>query len=706
MLINLSETHTAEEAWHQIGRALGCDGPVTAQDLAAVVADQEILLILDDCDLLASELSLGIAELLATCPGLRITATSRTPIDIYAEHLFLVQPLRVASDSDTDSDGKSPAVQLFEDRLREQYCDNAVLDCDLDVIAEICALLDGLPLAIELTARSIGTLTLHSALDQLRQGNLTPPSSRLHDTSVRQRSMEDALSWTDGKLGPEERELIQRLSCCEAPFDLDTAEYLGGLSRPQTLRLLDELVHKGLLLFGQDETGEPLFRVLSATRSFYRRQLSADRTRAADARARHARRVTAPDNWKPLAELSLDQINADTERRVEDVRTALLPLRALGEHLRLVEVVLALENIWIAQGRLPEMADHLERSVEALGADGGHGDIGHLLCRALETAGRWRAENGQLQLAERAWKSVTALYEERGDRIGRARTAGHLGDLARRRGHHAEAGEQLTSAAGELSELGDERGLALVRRYKALLAHDQGAPDAENDLRSAIASFRSLGEQRELALSFLALSRLHLLTEKPGRACQEVRSALSSLRQLGGPGDVAAALEIYGCALYALNARCHEHIARMLVAADALRSCHALPAGDIADLVDDVVRRLRTALGPDHFSRLRRRLRSVRTEALMDDALSVAADETAATVTEASHDCLTPRQTEIALMVAEGMTNRQIANRLSLSEWTVVNHLRQVMQKLEAPSRVHVARHMQQQRHNQPKVSL
>ncbi|MCC3769980.1 LuxR C-terminal-related transcriptional regulator [Streptomyces sp. UNOC14_S4] len=701
-VVELADLDTAPAAWSRISRALG--GKTTAETpegVAEAIADRELLLVLDNCDLLTASLSLGLAWLINNFPGLRVMATSRTSINVYAEHLFLVRPLPV--DGGAAAEDAAPVVSdaalLFVDRLGGHYRDHVLLDDDLTTVTEICELLDGLPLAIELTARSIGTLTLRAALDHLRQGRQLPYTDRLLDIPTRQRSMESSLFWADGLLSAQEQELLQRLSLFEGPFSIAAARRVGGLSRDRTARGLDELIHKSLLLLEHDDSGEQRLWMLASVRRYYRKRLTSNPCCATDARRRHAHLFTESISARELARLTPEQRAATVSGRLPDILAAIASLGELGEHIRLLELVLALESVWTAGHHLAEVSAHTEASVAALRAEDLPPGTAPLLGRALEAAGRWRAGSGSPERARALWQAAMTVYQEHGHRAGLLRVTAHLGELEREACNSEKVLVELCAAASELAELGDEHGAALALRYSALAQYEVGSATAESALRRSITAFRALGDEREQGLSLLALARIQLEAGQPEQACSEVRSAMRMLRHTGGPGDVALALEILGCALSAAgdDEEQQEPVARLLLTARTLRERHRLPPGKIDTTVQSVERRRRATLGTAAFARLGRRLYTVRVDSAIQDALSLPVQEPLPrSGPKPSGTCLTPRQTEIALMVAEGMTNRQIASRLSLSEWTVVNHLRQVMQKLQAPSRVHVARVMQQ----------
>ncbi|MFD6691148.1 LuxR C-terminal-related transcriptional regulator, partial [Streptomyces bacillaris] len=177
-------------------------------------------------------------------------------------------------------------------------------------------------------------------------------------------------------------------------------------------------------------------------------------------------------------------------------------------------------------------------------------------------------------------------------------------------------------------------------------------------------------------------------------------AALEALGELptpdSSPGCLAALLEV--SALTAPTERKEERLAaaRMLYAARGTRERHGLPPGEDEEELRALERRLGDALPDGALARLRLRASSVAPGAALDEAREALAPPPGPTpeVNPRLRE-LTPRQQQIALLVAEGLTNRQVARQLEISEWTVVNHLRQVMRKLGCPSRVHVARVIQ-----------
>ncbi|UED85453.1 ATP-binding protein [Streptomyces profundus] len=716
-----------------------------AEQLAADADGPTVLLLLDNCDLVAAALSLDLAALIHRCPRLRVLVTSRTSLDVSAERLFPLEPLtagpltadtRVVEPLTAESltaepltvesltagaratrpvpawagtgpeatvSRGAPAVELFLGHVQAYYRNQVLHGADLEAIAQICAELDGVPLAIEVTAGAVGTLSPRTLLARLRGGE-HPYRTRPLDVANRHRSLSAALAWGEGALSAEEQSLIQRLAVCESPVDVAVAERVGGLSWWRAARVMDGLVHKSLLLSvdrQSESDGEPEFRMLRTTRNHYRTQLAADPARLAETHARHLAHYAA------FAREAAEGLANEAERgrwldavggRLADLRLAVRTAQDRGEHDTAVRLLLGLEDAWVAHGVLAGMAALLDRTIDAVQA--APADATSPLAPALEGAGRWAELSAQTAAARTALRQAETVYRSSGDRFGVARVTGQLSELARRAGDLPGAASLAADAVAAYEAVGDRTGAAAARRTQALVAAALGAPDAEAPLRRALDdlagldSWHAMGVRAALRLDLVRVRRM---------AGRPVDARTAALEALGGlpapdssPGGVAALLEV--AALSASTEQEDERLAaaRMLFAARVLRERHGLPLGEDEEELRALEARLAETLPDGALARLRLRAPGVSPRAALDEAREALAPppgpppEVDPTLRE-----LTPRQQQIALLVAEGLTNRQVARQLDISEWTVVNHLRQVMRKLGCPSRVHVARVIQ-----------
>ncbi|MFI5758425.1 LuxR C-terminal-related transcriptional regulator [Streptomyces sp. NPDC051569] len=739
--VDLSSLDTSAAAWREIATQLGMTAPQAddslPEDLADRIGGRELLLILDNCDLIAAQLSLDIARLSARCSGLRLLLTSRVSLDIYAERLFPVRPFPVPTAASSPlSNPESPAVRLFMERARAHRPHYALPEEDVDVIRDICAALDGLPLAIELGAGAVGMLGPRALLTQLRRGEW-PASSRLLDRPARHRTVDRSLSWGDPVLTREHRHFLQQLTVCEGQFDLATAQRVAGLSWPQMMRHLETLVHMSLLQRVERADGDIGFRMLHVVRNYYLRHqppVPAELARARDRHADHFADMAAAAQEK-MRETSQAQWLPAVRWRMGDFRAAIAHFQSRGDHHAAARTLLALDVALEDLSGLPDMLDHLVRSIGHLEKEH-RDDPEHrtLLARSLETAAAWSLTLGPvLQHGRGIGELLTcagAVYQSLADPAGAARTVAHQAEWERRTNRLGPAGSHAAAAIAELDRLGDRRGAAAARRTLALITfartqtHTQTqtrsqtesqsriparaenqvqSPDqgtAEAHLLRALDDLHSAGASRARAVTLTDLARVLTAAGRPDQAYAAVREAMELLREAGGPRQVTRALETAARVLPHIAEGQQHRAARLLLTAQVLREHHRLPVSEDAPQLNALRDELRSALGESTLTELRRQVTGTGPLAALNDALSAPPTTLRASTSNNADvpalEALTPRQSQIARMVADGLTNRQIARSLELSEWTVINHLRHVMQKLNCPSRVHVARLVQQ----------
>lgn len=735
--VDLASAEDGTQAWHRIASAVGLaaeSGHEPSPDrllesIRSRIGSEETLLVLDNADLATEELPTGLSTLLRGCPGLRVLLTNRASLNVYAERLYPVAPLPVGQRCPETQE--SLTVQLFRDHIGAHYRSDVLKLSERQHIVEICELLDGLPLAIEVTARAVGAMSTRALLEALRRGEY-PHNSQLLDVPQRHQSVPRAVHWGDGALTGEERTLLRRLTVCAGPIDLLTVQRIGQLSRSRAASLLHSLVQKSLLANVGRQDGDPEFRLLNTVRDHYRKQLTWDTDEWTLARDRHA------DHYAKLA-VAAERGLRDAEHRaywlalaqarMPDVRTAVDWLQSTGSQSAAVRTLAALEDAFTVHGLLPEAAGALARSLSAIEAQ--EPETPQDASRAADaarTAGRWALLAGVAGEQSRAGallERAHELYGQAGDSHGTALVSVLEGFLALREGvgestESAKAAEErVASAVAELETRGDIRAAAEGQRLLALARAARAARDAEEPLHRALDSLRPLNEPYSVALTLIDLARVRLLEGDRRSAYTTVREASELLLlHSGSPRDVVLAVETTARSAPDGDAAAREHLAKMVAAADALRERHRVPQRSpeeaaalralaplrpVGSLEPTAPERSADRTGPmsstgtvdlaTAYGESRPTLQSALTTALSapspDPASGCESPEDPRLVE------LTSRQLQIAELVAKGMTNRQIARNLGLSEWTVVNHLRRVMNKLECPSRVHVARIVQ-----------
>ncbi|ATL65601.1 hypothetical protein CRH09_04625 [Nocardia terpenica] len=659
------------------------DASVVLREVERTIGPVGAILLLDNCDPVVGAISRDIARLLQRCPQLTVVATTRVPLNLHSECVFCVVPLPAGDPAKDCVPASSPASQLLLQSIDSHYRGSVTI-ADQLVLDEIARALDGVPLALELAAATIARVGAVRTLRLIEAGG-DLESARFVDTPKRHRTLYDAVNWGLDALSAPARALLLRLSLCTAAVDRSTAHLLGGTDAEATADALAELVNHSLLHYRSDEHGNVTFALIATVRAWCRRTLASDRARARRLRYEHAERMAE------LADtLGLWLRRRDTGRTVPETAARLAhdflgTIRQLGETGRLdaaVRLAAVLEDVWIQLGLLGEVELLVSGVLVAPTED--RPGTAHRRC--LELLGRWSLRAGRAHRAVDLLTESAAACRRSGDRDGERRVAAVLAEALRRIGRRSEAEAQLRSAA-ESPEPGFEtysRAIALTAAMLALPAPPNRSDTEWVDLRDRIQQIEREGV-RLAAIN--ALARTQLSRDTAGRAVQLFVTVLGSQQADRCLLETIGALE--GCAqAYAFAGAEHaEAAATLWLAARQLRARHGIPQLE----GDDTLRGLtegRELLGEKGFRDIMQNIADMDLPEVIAYARAIPAlpDDNGSSLA-----VLTPRQREIAELVATGMTNRMIASHLGLSEWTVVNHLRQVMVKLDCPSRLHVA---------------
>ena len=331
-----------------VARALGLPdqpGRSTMDTLLRFVRDRQLLVVLDNCEHLLDASAELVVVLLGGAPGLTVLATSREAIGVAGEVSWRVPSLSLADE----------AIELFADRARHARPDFTLTDDNAATVGEICARLDGVPLAIELAAARVRALSLAEILDSLHDRfRLLTGGAR---TAVRrQQTLRASVDWSHALLTEPERVLFRRLAVFLGGFDLVAAQSVAGggdVERYQVLDQLTLLVDKSLVV-ADDSGGRTRYRLLETVRQYALEKLG-ESGEADSVRSRHR------DYYTALAALLDAPAGSDYEQRIEQADIEIDNLRAAFGWSREnsdIELALALASslqpLWQARGRLRE----------------------------------------------------------------------------------------------------------------------------------------------------------------------------------------------------------------------------------------------------------------------------------------------------------------------------------------------------------------
>lgn len=249
------------------------DGEPILETLKTYLGAKRVLLVLDSFEHLLPAAG-HVADLLASCPQLKVLATSRETLRVRAERVLVVHPMQLPSQGQSLTDLQcSEAVRLFVDRAAATRATFELSDENAPLVAQICVRLDGLPLAIELAATRIGALTLETLLSEL-QDRLDLLKGGPRDLPERQRALRSEIDWSHELLEPEERRLFRRLSVFPAGCTAEAASTVCRMAGEDldVLAILSSLAEKSLLQ-SVEGSGVARFRMLGTIREYAREQL-------------------------------------------------------------------------------------------------------------------------------------------------------------------------------------------------------------------------------------------------------------------------------------------------------------------------------------------------------------------------------------------------------------------------------------------------
>jgi predicted ATPase/DNA-binding NarL/FixJ family response regulator len=685
----------------ELAQALGVEprgGTDLSGQLANALGHEEQLVVLDNCEhLLAAAPDVG--RVLAACPRLRVLATSRERLRLSAEQEFPVPPLAMPTPTDVADLGglaANPSVALLLDRARRTNPGFDLTPANALLLASACVRLEGLPLAIELAAARLKVLTPGELVFRLGS-RMDVLASSTRDVPVRQRALRNAIAWSYELLDSAERALFRGLSVFAGSWTLADADSVCVVDGRDALTMVESLLDKSLIrrLPGDEQTAE--FSMLESLREYAAEQLTSH-AEAEETRARHA------DHYAGLAAQFEASLGLPGEqawmlrvgRHHADLRVALDFCLAADRDAQALRLATALGWYHYTHGDL----DHGQALVDAVlpsTSDGyDPGAISDDTTAGAQTAllivaGVLAFATGEMGRAHSLLRGAL----ERSEKYGYARRAAFacafLGHVARVRGEWDTSADWHRRAEARYREEGSTQGVAWARQDLGLLARDHGdLASAAELLRASLRDFRQLDYPWAVAWSAWGLATTLSAQGRPDEAGPLLAEALRIYTDLNDPRGVAQCLE--ALAHVASERALFQSAARLIGAAGALRERVAARQPDTEQGRTSAVERVLTrALGPQDADTLREAGRTMPLQRAADLALAVASGTAPDDADRAPQVSLTPRERQVAALVASGRTNRQIGRVLGISEKTTEVHLHHVMSKLDARSRAEVA---------------
>ena len=732
-----------------IAQALGLRdgaGGSLADRLCDYLRPRHLLLVLDNVEQVA-DAAPALAALLANCPDLTLLVTSRAPLRLTAEHLFPVPPLALPDPSGFDDAAalaQNPAVALFLRRAQAARPDFVLTPANALAVAAICARLDGLPLAIELAAARVRVLSPEALLARLAY-RLRLLTGGARDLPERQRTLRDTIAWSDGLLDEESRLLFRRLAIFAGGWDLAAAEAVSAPESGDVLDGLTLLVDHSLVRQETDSGGDSRYTMLETIREYALEHLIASGEEEAT-RQRHAAHylalaeATDPALFGRDHGARLDQL----ERELDNFRSALGWFVERGNAEQALRLASALGYLWIVRGYVGEGRERLASALALAHRLGLPPSLA--LAWALHTAAHLAQRQADYVAARPLGIDALALFRELGDEHGVVKVLGVLAYGEFQQGNYVTARAHYHESLDLARRIGDDTGIALALVNLGNIAHDEGdIATARRIYEECLPLFERLGDVQRVARNHEQLGRCahhegdfaaaqsHLERGLVGFRAVGYRSGTAdTLRDLGylllDRGDLAAARARFAECLTLAGTFGQRELVLFLIGISALALAQGDPvralrllrlATNLRDAVGAVLPALYAAIRDRTLATARQAVGEAGADAAEAEgrclALSDALAEARA-VTEivplpagvpaertprsgfhgkpasAFRSELTERELEVLRLVAEGLTNAQIADRLYLSPKTVARHLNNIFTKLNVTTRTAAAR--------------
>jgi predicted ATPase len=604
-----------------LGLREGASGPpLTAlREYLHTSAREPMLLLLDGFEHLIAAASM-VAELVEVAPKLKFLVTSRSPLHIYGEHEYPVPPLAVGDlTAGVEELSRSDAVSLFFHRAAAVKPSFALTEENATAIAEICARLDGLPLAIELAAARVKLLSPAAMRTRLEK-RLQLLTGGARDLPARQQTLRGAIDWSHDLLGPAEQKLFRRLSVFVGGCTLEAAEAVCDTKSDLGLDLLDgidSLMDKSLLQKIEPAGGEPRFVMLETIREYGLERLASSGEELLTRRAHAAYCVVfAEDNDSersrgfgklqepargPIEDGSgwLDRLEAEHD----NFRAALDWLIENGEADWGLRLGAALFQFWeereyLAEGRerlgqlltLPGAAPPTRvraRAVFAAGVLAGepaasraffdeslriNRELGDRrgIAVGLNALAVGAQQQGDLPRSRALLEESLVLWRNLGDSVAVVRGLSNLANVARLDRAFVEALALFEECLSISRQIGDRAGMAWALNHKGDVAREQGdAASARSSYEQSLAMFRELGDRWGIAGSLGDLGNLEREQGDFAGAHRLYRESLEVFRELDHRRGVARILDCFAAAAAARSLP--ERSLRLAGAAAALR---------------------------------------------------------------------------------------------------------------------------------------
>ncbi|WP_409494308.1 helix-turn-helix transcriptional regulator [Amycolatopsis sp. cmx-11-12] len=656
--------------------------------LVGWLRDRRALLILDNCEHLTGSCARLADSLLTRCPRLAILATSRHPLKVTSEQVLPVPPLAVPRPRmDLRELLAVDAVRLFADRASAVLPSFEISESNAEDVARLCERLEGVPLAIELAAVRLRALSVRQITERLdRQLALLTTSATRH-VPERHGTLRAMIDWSHQLCSAPERLLWARLSVFSGGFEADAAAAVcsgAGLTAAQTLELIDSLVDKSILI--RDERDDVVwYRLLETIRQYGHEKLTAAGD-AARMRRRHSDWYLALGRQCGQAWIGPDQLSWSRRLHREHANLR-ATLDFCGENsddaVDGMSMAFQIKEFWLIHGLTSEGRLHLGKLLDAARPDAPG------RAHALFTYTFLALIQGDRPAYETALEQTEHAAEKE-------RNASVKAYLLLVRGYDALTADRMAEAAGLFArsgawqhELGDLSGELWARFNHGISTGLFG--DLERGrriLRESVAEYASRGEVFWRSWALWSLGATEYLVGDLERAREACHETLQLEQEVQDKAILAFVLTV--SAGIAARSGQHRRAATVFGAATAMWATIGMSPARYAAFTDPIQKDTESVTAQLGLDAAAAAFTRGYTMPPHESIAYTLAEQNPSSQTGARHP-LTTRETEVAGLVAQGMTNRQIAETLAISQRTASTHVDHIMTKLNVTNRTQIA---------------
>ena len=569
--VDLSELRSPDLVLPAVAGVLGVslDSDDTVGELVARhIGDRQVLLVLDNFEQVV-DAALDVTALLRACPRLHVLVTSRILLGLGDEYEYPLPPMSLPSGTTLDAVKQSEAVQLFVARARLVHRDFRLTETNAAAVGEVCRLVDGLPLAIQLAAARTRLFSPSALVNRLGD-RLTLLTSSMRDVPERHRTIRSMIDWSYALLTSEEREFFRDFAVFSAGARLDSIPLvLDPYEDP--ISLVTALVNHSLVVQQEDFDGQPRFRMLQTIRDYSIELLEADPAQHAAVAERHARHYSDRiEELMPAGERASREASEHVQADYGNVRAALEfwleRSRADDAAVQALRLAAAMGHHWYRHGQSREGSDWLQRALHRA-PDTPTPARG----RAMLALAIMCEQRQELDLAADLLAQAREVYRQIGDRVGEARCLNGAGIVADSAGRIEEALPLLRAAVSTFEEVGDVGGRAdSLDSLATAYLHQGDWEGARAIFRENLERDTALGNGWDAACTALNLGLADLLGGLVDEARLRVLEAMDAFTEWDDPNGVTETLE--AAVGLALTGGQHVAAARLIGAIDKTRA--------------------------------------------------------------------------------------------------------------------------------------